>query len=127
LNGNGGWDFGWRKNHDARNEGLEEAAEMKTRGAPAEQDGRTERDAVSDEALESFQDAAQRCGCAAGSALEAWLRVNLPLEFLFDRGIESEHLELAVVAEKRVHERAAEGLAHGFDEGDLGFIDGRGF
>jgi hypothetical protein len=58
LNRDGGRNLGWRQNHDARNKWFEEASEMKARGTAAKQYGGAERDAVSDETLKTFKNAA---------------------------------------------------------------------
>ena len=98
--------------------------------------------------LEAFEDCSEWDGGAsiatiatgtnAGSAVRATRRgaaghlatghgIELALKFHFDGGIEGENFEFAIFAEKRGHERAAHGLAAGFDEGDGALVDGGGF
>lgn len=100
---------------------------MEARGAAAKEDGGTECDAITDEALKTFENAAQRRSGARGRTFGAELRLELALEVLFDGGIESKHFEFAVIAQERVDERTAQGLTDGFDESDLGLVDGSGF
>src|SRR5258708_9211677 len=111
LNRDGGGNLRGRKNNDARNERLQQAPQVESNRAIANQYSRTERDAVTNNAVEAIQDVAKRCGGATGGTGGRGFRIKLALEFLLDGRIEGKDFQVAFVDEWRVEVRRRQGVA----------------
>src|ERR1700680_655530 len=68
----------------------------------------------------------QRTDGAASGLFGTGLRVDLSLQFVLDRRIESQNFQFPIVTQQGLDERSAQVLACRFNERDVIFVDGGG-